>query len=125
AELFEAVVQELLPPAARARTIETDGSLEAPFLDLALAQMLERQIWGQGFPQPLFCDEFEVAGQRVVGEKHTKLRLVRGGRALEAMRFNALDPLPPRIRAAYRVCVNEFNGTQALELVIEHWEPVP
>ncbi|HZR69211.1 MAG TPA: single-stranded-DNA-specific exonuclease RecJ [Burkholderiales bacterium] len=119
---FEAVARELLPVAERAHVIETDGSLEAPFLDLALAQMLERQIWGQGFPQPLFCDEFEVAGQRIVGEKHLRLKLARGGRTLDAMRFNALDPLPARVRAAYRVCVNEFNGTQALELVIEHWE---
>jgi single-stranded-DNA-specific exonuclease len=123
AEAFEAVVRELLPPAELARTIETDGSLEAPFLDLALAQMLERQIWGQGFPQPLFCDEFEVASQRVVGDKHLKLKLVRGGRTIEAMRFNSLEPLPQRIRAAYRLCVNDFNGMQSLELVVEHWEP--
>jgi single-stranded-DNA-specific exonuclease len=120
---FEAVVRELVPPGELARTIETDGSLEAAFLDLALAQLLERQIWGQGFPQPLFCDEFEVAGQRVVGDRHMKLRLVRGGRTVEAMRFNSLEPLPAAIRAAYRVCVNEFNGAQALQLVIEHWEP--
>jgi single-stranded-DNA-specific exonuclease len=120
---FEAVAGELLPAAERTHTIETDGSLETAFLDLPIAQMLERQIWGQGFPQPLFCDEFEVAGQRVVGDKHTKLKLARGGRTLEAMRFNALEPLPARIRAAYRVVVNEFNGTQGLELVIEHWEP--
>jgi single-stranded-DNA-specific exonuclease len=123
AETFEAVASRLLPAAERTHTIETDGSLETAFLDLGLAQMLERQIWGQGFPQPLFCDEFEVAGQRVVGDKHLKLRLARGGRTLEAMRFNSLEPLPARIRAAYRVVVNEFNGTQALELVIEHWEP--
>jgi single-stranded-DNA-specific exonuclease len=79
-------------------------------------------VWGQGFPQPLFCDDFEVQGQRVVGEKHLKLRLARAGRTLEAMRFNALDPLPPQVRAAYRLSVNEFNGAQNLELVVEHWE---
>jgi single-stranded-DNA-specific exonuclease len=39
------------------------------------------------------------------------------------MRFNALDPLPPSVRAAYRLSVNEFNGAQNLQLVIEHWEP--
>jgi single-stranded-DNA-specific exonuclease len=38
------------------------------------------------------------------------------------MRFNALDPLPERVRAAYRLSVNEFNGVQNLELVVEHWE---
>jgi len=123
AEGFEAVARELLSPAQLARAVETDGSLETAYLDLGLAQLFDHQVWGQGFPQPLFCDEFEVLGQRVVGEKHLKLKLARAGRTVEAMRFNALDPLPSTVRAAYRLSVNEFNGTQNLQLVIEHWEP--
>jgi single-stranded-DNA-specific exonuclease len=119
---FEAVARELLSPVQLARSIETDGSLEPAYLELGLARLLDHQVWGQGFPQPLFCDDFEVQGQRVVGEKHLKLRLARAGRTLEAMRFNALDPLPPQVRAAYRLSVNEFNGAQNLELVVEHWE---
>ena len=122
AESFETVARELLSPAQLARAVETDGSLEPAYLDLGLAQLLDTQVWGQGFPQPMFCDEFEVLGQRVVGEKHLKLRLARAGRTLEAMRFNALDPLPSSVRAAYRLSVNEFNGTQNLQLIIEHWE---
>jgi len=121
-ELFEQVVGELVPPEALSRTIETDGSLETAYLNLDLARLIESQIWGQGFPQPVFCDEFEVVNQRVVGERHLKLRLARGGRMLEAMRFNALEPLPGGVRAAYRLSVNEFNGAQSLQLVIEHWE---
>ena len=119
---FEAVARELLSPAQLAHSIETDGSLEPAYLDLGVARLLDHQVWGQGFPQPLFCDDFEVQGQRVVGDKHLKLKLARAGRTLEAMRFNALDPLPAQVRAAYRLCVNEFNGMQNLELVVEHWE---
>jgi len=125
AEGFEAAVRDMLPPGALTRNIETDGSLEAEYLNLTTAQLLEAQIWGQGFPQPLYCDEFAVAGQRVVGEKHLKLKLRRreGDRLFEAMQFNALAPFPAAVRAAYRVAVNEFNGVQSLQLVIEHWEP--
>jgi len=125
AEGFEAAVRDMLPPGALTRNIETDGSLEAEYLNLATAQLLEAQIWGQGFPQPLYCDEFAVAGQRVVGEKHLKLKLRRreSDRLFEAMQFNALVPFPVAVRAAYRVSVNEFNGVQSLQLVIEHWEP--
>src|SRR5216684_505482 len=122
AESFEAVARELLSPAQLARAVETDGSLEPAYLDLGLAQLFDTQVWGQGFPQPMFCDEFEVLGQRVVGEKHLKLKLARAGRTVEAMRFNSLDPLPSSVRAAYRLSVNEFNGTQNLQLIIEHWE---
>src|SRR6266436_125914 len=123
AQSFEAVARELLSPAQLARAVETDGSLEPAYLDLGLAQLFDTQVWGQGFPQPTFCDEFDVLGQRVVGEKHLKLKLARAGRTVEAMRFNALDSLPSPVRAAYRLSVNEFNGMQNLQLVIEHWEP--
>jgi single-stranded-DNA-specific exonuclease len=122
AKSFEAVARELLSPAQLARSIETDGSLEPAYLDLGLAQLIDHQVWGQGFPQPLFCDDFEVLGQRVVGDKHMKLKLARAGRTVEAMRFNALDPLPEHVRAAYRLSVEEFRGMQNLQLVIEHWE---
>ena len=119
---FERVVRELVAPEQLAHMIETDGSLEAAYLNLDLARMLEAQIWGQGFPQPVFRDDFQVLSQRVVGERHLKIRLARGGRSVEAMRFNALDPLPGGVHAAYRLAVNEYNGAQDLQLVIEHWE---
>ena len=124
-ELFESTAAELLPEAARLRVVETDGALEPAYLSLAVAQMLETQIWGQGFPPPLFCDTFTVQDQRVVGERHLKLRLLKDGQRLEAMRFNSLDPLPSRVRAAYRVSVNEFNGLKRAQLTIENVEPAP
>jgi single-stranded-DNA-specific exonuclease len=121
-ESFEAAVDELLPAEARLRTVETDGALEHAHCTLEVARMLEAEIWGQGFPQPLFCDTFSVESQRVVGERHLKLRLVKDGRRYEAMRFGALGPLPERVRAAYRLAVNEFNGLRNVQLNVEHFE---
>jgi single-stranded-DNA-specific exonuclease len=120
--LFETAVEELLPAEARLRTVETDGALEGAHCTLEVARMLESEIWGQGFPQPLFCDNFAVESQRVVGEKHLKLRLVKDGRRYEAMRFGALEPLPEKVRAAYRLAVNEFNGLRTIQLNVEHFE---
>ena len=104
------------------RVVEADGSLEASHRTLQVAQMLEREIWGQGFPQPVFCDTFAVESQRVVGDKHLKLKLAKDGRWIEAMRFGSTDPLPPRVRAAYRLAVNEFNGLKTVQLNVEHFE---
>jgi single-stranded-DNA-specific exonuclease len=122
AEAFERALADELPAAARLRVVETDGALEAPQCTLELARLIESQIWGQGFPQPLFCDTFAVESQRVVGEKHLKLVLAKDGRRIEAMRFGALDPLPPRVRAAYRLGVNDFNGLKTVQLNLEHFE---
>ena len=121
-EGFEAAVDELLPAEARLRMVETDGALEHAHCTLEVARMLEAGIWGQGFPQPLFCDTFSVESQRVVGERHLKLRLAKDGRRYEAMRFGALEPLPERVRAAYRLAVNEFNGLRNVQLNVEHFE---
>ncbi|OGT84701.1 MAG: single-stranded-DNA-specific exonuclease RecJ [Gammaproteobacteria bacterium RIFCSPLOWO2_02_FULL_61_13] len=120
---LENAVQELIDPADLSLVTETDGPLEPSYLSLSIARMLEEQIWGQGFPQPVFSGEFAVRNQRIVGEKHLKLRLDAGGRTLEAMRFNSAEPLPARVNAAYRVSINEYNGVQSLQLVIDHWDP--
>lgn len=124
AAAFDRAVRDMLSPEALAHRIDTDGSLAPDYLSLNTARMLEEQIWGQGFPQPLFWDEFTVTNQRVVGEKHLKLKLKRDKQVVEAMHFNSLESLPNAVRAAYRVTTNEFNGIRSLQLVIEHWEPI-
>ena len=119
---FEAVAQTLLSPADLARVIETDGALPLEHCTLEAARVLEHQVWGQGFAAPTFDDDFDVARQRVVGERHLKLRLIKDGREVEAMLFGQATPLPPRIHAVYRLAVNEWNGNQMLQLTIEHWQ---
>jgi single-stranded-DNA-specific exonuclease len=121
-ELFEKVAHELLTPGLLARTIETDGALPLPDAHIDTARVLSGQIWGQGFPQPSFMDRFAVANQRIVGEKHTKLRLLREGREFDAMLFFRNETLPDAIDAVYRLDVNHYNGTESLQLIIEHWE---
>jgi single-stranded-DNA-specific exonuclease len=121
-EVLAQVAERTMPREALTRTVETDGGLSPPELSLGLAQMLTDRVWGPGFPEPLFCDTFALESQRVVGEKHSKLKLVMDGRRIDAMRFNALDPLPPRFRAAYRLSVNEWNGAPQLQVSLEHVE---
>jgi single-stranded-DNA-specific exonuclease len=121
-QLFEAVARELLTPAQLARTIETDGGLPLQDARLDTARALANQVWGQGFPQPSFRDEFSVETQRIVGEKHTKLRLARGGQSFDAMLFFRNETLPDAISAIYRLDVNHYNGNESLQLIIEHWD---
>ena len=60
-----------------------------------------------------------------VGERHLKLQLRKEGRRYEAMCFNAAEQAPQqsnRIRAAYRLAVNEFNGLKNVQINVEHFE---
>jgi single-stranded-DNA-specific exonuclease len=119
---FEAVAREWLSPADLQRRIETDGELAGPELTYEFARLLRDQVWGQGFPEPRFEGEFRVEAQKVVGEKHVKLTLSGGGRRHDAIRFGSADPLPEVIRAVFRLDLNDFQGMQALQLVVEHAE---
>lgn len=123
--LFSEVAGETMPPGALSPVIETDGSLEPRHMTLGVAHLLAGQIWGQGFPQPLFCDTFSTESQRVVGEKHLKLRLNRSGQRFEAIRFGSLEPFPERVQAAYRLAINEYNGLRSVQLIVEHAQPAP
>ncbi|MFA5913122.1 MAG: single-stranded-DNA-specific exonuclease RecJ, partial [Burkholderiales bacterium] len=98
-ELFEQSVRGIVAESDLARSIETDGPLESAYMNLDTIRLLEREVWGQGFPQPLFYDRFAVASQRVVGEKHLKLRLQKDGKTFDAIRFNSLAPAGAAIRA--------------------------
>jgi len=119
---FEIVANSLLSAADLERVIETDGALPLEHCTLEAARVLEHQVWGQGFAAPTFDDEFTVARQRVVGQRHLKLRLVKDNREVEAMLFAHATPLPDRIHAVYRLAVNEWNSAQTLQLTIEHWQ---
>ena len=122
---FEEVVRHLVGPADLERLIETDGSLPSAEINVTFAETLEGGIWGQGFMAPAFCDEYEIADQRVVGGKHLKLRLRApdSARTFDAILFGHEGPLPPRVRAVYRVQVNEFNATRSVQLLVQHWQP--
>lgn len=126
ADAFEEVARRLLQPADLDQVIETDGALDQAQLSLELAEAIEAQVWGQGFAAPLFCNEFEVLDQRVVGGRHLRLRMrpAQGGAIVEAIRFGEDAPLPSSLRAVYRLQVNEFNGTRSPQLVIERWSPL-
>jgi len=135
---FEAVVRSLLNANDLQQRIESDGMLATQNMTLEFAQQLEQQIWGQGFPAPLFDDDFIVQNQRVVGEKHLKLQLrqVTGkfdssisgatlsnqGKFIEAILFGHTEPLPDSIHAAYSLAVNEYNGNRSVQLIIRHWQ---
>ena len=119
-QAFEAVGQALLGPDAMARVIETDGELEDAYFTPQFVELMDRAVWGQGFPAPVFSGEFEIASQSLVKDKHLKLLLTRGRQRFQAIWFNHTDPLPPRAFFAYRLSSDIWNGVARVQLIIEH-----
>ena len=125
AAAFESVARESLSEADLTRLIETDGRLADNELSIGNAELIRDQVWGQGFPAPIFEGTFNVQSQRLVGEKHLKLRLAGANTNVEAILFNHDAPLPEIIQAVYRLEVNEWNGNRNLQLNLAHWAPAP
>jgi single-stranded-DNA-specific exonuclease len=128
-EAFAAEVARHLTEDDLHGVLHSDGELHETELDLELAEMLRNAgPWGQGFPEPLFDGHFEVLEQRIVGERHLKLRVrpEGGGKPLDAIAFfqaEHADLVPgERVRLAYRLDVNEFRGVRSTQLRVEFVE---
>ena len=113
------VAGEWLDPATLTRTLRTDGPLQAEWFNPATAALLDAQVWGQGFEPPLFCDEVQVLQQRLVGEKHLKLRVRHAGAVRDAIWFGRAEPVAEQVRLAYRLSVDEWQGQQRVQMVVE------
>ncbi len=121
---FETVVKSLITETDLESVLEVDGSLNPSDMTFATAQMLESQVWGQGFAPPLFYDEFEVINQRILGEKHLKLTLKTIDKPLviDAIYFNHSALLASTIQAAYQLQTNSYNGVQKVQLNLQYIE---
>lgn len=118
---FEAACREALDEQALERVLESDGALDGAELSLDTARALESAgPWGQGFPEPLFDGAFEVRESRVVGERHARYKLRAGERVVDAIHFNAGDPLASgAVTLAYRLGINRYQGYETPELRVE------
>jgi single-stranded-DNA-specific exonuclease len=119
AQAFATVASEWLDDSLLARTVATDGPLEPQWFRPDVVQILEQEVWGQAFEAPVFCDEVEVVSQRIVGERHLKLTVRHAGNLRDAIWFGHSDPLPERGRLAYRLSLDEYNGQQRVQMVVE------
>ena len=118
-EALARVAQEWLLPADLNLTLPTDGPLPLEYFNAATVQQLEAQVWGQGFEAPVFCDEVDVLQQRLVGEKHLKLRVRHAGQLRDAIWFGHAEPVAARVRLAYRLGLDEFQGQQRVQMVVQ------
>ncbi len=129
---FEEVVARqmgrLYPDADFSGAIVTDGVIGRDDVArwgglLPLARGLrDAGPWGSGFPEPLWCGDFAVVEQRVVGENHLKLRVrpASGGEIVDAIAFNQAGPaLRGTVQLAFRLDVNEYRGFESPQLVVE------
>ena len=103
--------------------ILSDGVLPSAKMNRDFAEVLRSAgPWGSGFPEPVFHGDFRVVDQRIVGERHIKMRVLPTGarEPLDAIAFNQAHPgLRGDVRLAYRLDVNDYRGVETAQLIVE------
>jgi len=117
------VALEWLDAATLTRRLETDGPLAPQYRRVDLVDTLHKEVWGQGFAPPTFSEVVEVLSQRLVGEKHLALKLRHQGSPVDAIWFGRTETLPARVKIAFRLDADEWNGVRRLKFLIEAAEP--
>ena len=123
--LFQAVSKELLNDELLERKHIHDGTLSAADFTPEIGDLLAEEIWGQGFPQPVFYGEFEVGQQSLMKEKHLRLQLRPIGngaldsKPLTGVWFNRTQTLPAKAKLAYRIATDRYQGQARVQLMIE------
>ncbi|MDP5032882.1 MAG: single-stranded-DNA-specific exonuclease RecJ [Paraglaciecola sp.] len=130
-QAFHLTTEALLKGKPLAGEVLSDGVLLKDQYSIAFAQLLkDAGPWGQGFPEPVFDDEFELLEQKLLGGKHLKM-LVRFQEhlLLDAIAFN-IDPNAwpnlacRKVRLAFKLDINEFRGRVNLQLMVDAIEPI-
>lgn len=118
-QAFCQVAQEWLDTATLQRRLQTDGPLAPEYRRTDLVDTLHREVWGQGFAPPVFSEEVDVVSQRLVGERHLALKLRHQGQPVDAIWFGHTEPLPARVKLAFRLDADEWQGVRRVRFLVE------
>jgi single-stranded-DNA-specific exonuclease len=121
---FIEVAQDWLDAATLLRRLHTDGPLAPEYRRPDLVDTLHREVWGQGFAPPIFSEEVEIVSQRLVGDKHLQIKLKHQGQPVDGIWFGHTEPLPARVKLAFRLDADEWQGVRRVRFLVEGAEDV-
>lgn len=121
--LFEQELQAIaatdLDSATLQQQLEVDGPLAPEHRNLQLVDALQQEVWGQGFPPPVFYELLEIVSQRVLAGKHLQLKIKHGTETFDGMWFGHHETLPSSVPLAYRIEADDWQGKRRLRFLVE------
>jgi len=117
---LDIAIGELCDPACFDPVLACDGGLQTNELSMNTVREIQDQVWGSGFPAPLFVDAFEVRHQRLLDKGHLKLELSLQGRSISAIWFGRRQPLEGPAWLAYEIQSDDWRGGDAIQLLVRH-----
>jgi len=129
-KLLTEIINDLLDPTLLEGVVWSDGELLGQELSCTTFELIrDGGPWGNDFPDPIFDGRFNIKNQKLVGDKHLKLRLkpITGGPLLDGIAFNINSKIWPdsnihTVELAYKLDIKRFSGN--LQLLIQHIWPL-
>jgi single-stranded-DNA-specific exonuclease len=123
-QIAQAVASQAIAPHLLQPIRIVDLALAAEQIDTQVIETLESQPWGAGFVEPLFQGEFDVVSQKMILQKHSKLKLTPFPANLKSKPINAIffgytETMSGRVNIAYRLARDTYQGPQEVQLMIE------
>lgn len=119
-ELFDEAVKYFTQDKELLNLKEIDINLDIKYINLELAEYIRNEIWGQGFPTPLFVGEFNVVSQKILKDAHLKLVLEKNGQIFEGIWFFNNELLEvEKASFVYTLGINEFLGKLTVQIMVE------
>lgn len=119
-ELFEESVKMFSDGKDLLNVKEIDLNLSGSQINLENAEAIRDEIWGQGFPPPLFVGEFNIVEQRILKDAHLKLKLEKDGNYFEGIWFFTSEKLEvDKVNFVYTLGINEFLNNKTVQIMVE------
>lgn len=124
-EALERVCRDEIAPELLIKRLRHDGEFPADAFTVEDVRKLSMEVWGQGFEEPVFVNEIDVTGVKLIGElkNHLKLDGSLHGQSAAVLGFGLGDLaecVPEKISIAFKPQVNNFRGESTLQLLIDH-----
>lgn len=130
ASAFAAVCQAHLTPEMMTPRLEHDGIFPERAFNEQTIHALDLEVWGAGFPAPLFVDTFQVNRSQTMGVDgaHLKFNIQKGEIACDVVAFfeGAREHLlPADVCLSFTPALNTFRGKVSLQLKADKLLNVP
>lgn len=131
---FNKAVKEIIGDKPLDKIIEFDLKISPSQLSLELGKLLENEIFGQGFPAPIFSTEIKVKeisyiNSRETGEPvHTKYLFEDDlGFSFEGLQFFTVDDNcyeNVKVNLIFSLSISRFRGDEKISLLIHSIKPI-
>jgi single-stranded-DNA-specific exonuclease len=117
---FDEIARKLLTDDDLIPILAIDAELSPEAITLELEEMIALLApFGAGNPEPVFMlKDVTLLEQRILKERHLKLRMTAGGATFEAIGFNMSrgETVPKKLDVAFSLDFDSWNGTKRIQL---------